>query len=260
VADCQPLLDEILERTGLPISLEGIYRWIAFLPSRVDLRVPVANRYFGVFQNRGEARHRQKKLKLRGIEARRRDTPLWVRSVQIEMIEHLAQIQHPQQLSKRLPGVFTRLQEHWQSLSARRVPLDELLVTQKLSRELEAYRVPSPVARAAAQLAQVGKQTRPGQYIQFVYTIGEPGVHAWNLPQPPDPASVDVAQYRKLLLRAASTVLGPFGVQEDRLRDWLFSNAGYGAPPGWLPPNPSLIPIFSLPAKRDQPSLAMKSG
>lgn len=47
----RPLLDEITVRTGLPIALEGIYRWVAFLPSRLDARVPVANRYFGVFQS-----------------------------------------------------------------------------------------------------------------------------------------------------------------------------------------------------------------
>ena len=49
--DFQPMLDEIAARTGLPIALDGIYRWVAFLPSRVDSRLPVANRYFGVFQD-----------------------------------------------------------------------------------------------------------------------------------------------------------------------------------------------------------------
>jgi DNA polymerase II len=30
-ADLQPLMEEILARTGLPIALEGIYKWVAFL-------------------------------------------------------------------------------------------------------------------------------------------------------------------------------------------------------------------------------------
>ena len=33
-------MDEIVARTGLPIALEGIYRWVAFLPSRLDQRIP----------------------------------------------------------------------------------------------------------------------------------------------------------------------------------------------------------------------------
>ena len=42
----QPLLAEITRRTGLPIALDGIFDWIAFLSSRADSRVPVANRFF----------------------------------------------------------------------------------------------------------------------------------------------------------------------------------------------------------------------
>ncbi len=36
VIDFQPLLEEISRRTGLPIALDGIYDWVAFLPSRVN--------------------------------------------------------------------------------------------------------------------------------------------------------------------------------------------------------------------------------
>ena len=80
--EVQPLLDEIASRTGLPVALEGIYRWVAFLPSRSDERVPVANRYFGVFQDGS--------LKLRGLEARRGDTPPFIGKVQMGLLERLA--------------------------------------------------------------------------------------------------------------------------------------------------------------------------
>ncbi len=33
IEEVQPLLEEILDRTGLPIALDGIFRWVAFLPS-----------------------------------------------------------------------------------------------------------------------------------------------------------------------------------------------------------------------------------
>ncbi len=58
--DFQPLLDEIAARTSLHVAIDGIYNWLAFLPSRQDPRVPVANRYFGAFQDGSlkPARHR----------------------------------------------------------------------------------------------------------------------------------------------------------------------------------------------------------
>ena len=224
VADLQPLLDEISQRTSLPISLEGIYKWLAFLPSRLDERVPVANRYFGAFQDGS--------LKLRGIEARRRDTPPFIVDIQMGLLELLSRAPDAEHLADCLPKTLGLLRGCLQALRLGRIPPEALLVTQKLSRELDQYRTPSPAARAAAQLAWNGKHLRPGQLVRFLYMRGWPGVHAWDLPEPPDLRAIDVACYRKLLLRAAGTVLQPLGVSEITLHDWLLANASYGAPPG----------------------------
>ena len=35
-ADFQPVLERIFTRSGLPVALDGVYRWVAFLPSRVQ--------------------------------------------------------------------------------------------------------------------------------------------------------------------------------------------------------------------------------
>ena len=196
-----PLLHEIAARTGMTINLEGIYRWIVFLPSRVDERISVANRYFGVYQDGS--------LKVRGIEARRRDTPPWITQVQLQLLEILAQAPSAGDLPAYLPAARRRLEAALQDLRRGRVPLPDLLVAQKLSREVEAYKTPSPAARAAAQLQACGKTIRPGQRVRFLFTLGKPGVYAWDLPAPPDPRTVDVPRYAGLLQRAADTILAP---------------------------------------------------
>ena len=227
IADFQPLLEEILDRTGLPISLEGVYRWIAFLSSRPDPRVPVANRYFGLFKNGT--------WKVRGIELRRSDTPRWIKKVQKEMLELLAEAPQAGLLPDQLPHVHNLLQARLNDLRQGRIPLVELLVSQKLSRPLEEYRVFSPAARAAAQLAGIGKHLTPGQHVRFLLTRGDPGVFAWDLAEKVKPGTIDTDRYAELLCRAALTLLQPLGVQEQTLRWWMFTNAGYGAPPGFLP-------------------------
>jgi DNA polymerase-2 len=209
VEDMQPLLNEIVDRTRLPIALEGIYRWVAFLPSRVNPKAPVANRYFGVFQDGS--------IKVRGIEARRGDAPLFVSEVQMHMLDLLAQARDASSLKVELPQVMAFLRQQCRLLRLGRLPLEKLIVTQKLSRELALYRTPSPAARAAMQLEALGKTMSPGQHVRFIYTLGEPGVYAWDLPEPLDPRRVDLARYRTLLLRAASAVLGPLGIKEDQL-------------------------------------------
>ena len=219
VADFQVLINEIVTRTGLPITIEGIYKWLAFLPSKVDPRLPVPNRYFGAFQDGS--------LKIRGIELRRRDTPVFVIHAQKEMLMRLADVPADNCLTDCLPGIVSSLRRRLAALRAYRVPPEHLLVAQKLSRELDEYRVPSPAAQAALQLEMVGKSLRPGQMVRFLYTLGDPGVLAWDLPQPPDPRTVDIARYAELLARAATSVLQPLGVDENGLRRWLFGETGY---------------------------------
>ena len=230
VSSTQPLLDEIAQRTGLPVALEGIYRWVAFLRSRGNQRVAVANRYFGFFQDGT--------LKLRGIEARRQDTPAFITQLQLDLLDLLGCARSADELPECLPEAVRLVQRGLNTLRLGRVPLAQLLVTQKLSRQVEAYRVPSPAGRAAAQLQVVGKTLKPGQHVRFLYTLGEPGVYAWDLPQPPNPKAVDLKRYAELLMRAAVSVLSsldepqPLGMGEGELRDWVSANVTRGGLPG----------------------------
>jgi len=48
----ESVLAEISLQTGLPIALDGVYNWVAFLPSRMDSRGPCAQPLFGTFQDK----------------------------------------------------------------------------------------------------------------------------------------------------------------------------------------------------------------
>ena len=211
--DFKPLLDEVASRTGLSIALDGVYRWVAFLPSRVDDRAPVANRYFGVFQDGS--------LKVRGIECRRRDTPVFVAEVQMELLEWLAKAKDADELPLYLPGALKLLRLRLSELRRGRVPPEKLLVGQKLSRKVEEYTSPSPAARAATQIQAAGKTTAAGQRIRFLWLRGLPDVHAWDCAQPVNPQRLDLARYRELTLRAAETVFQPLGLEPSTLRQLI---------------------------------------
>lgn len=246
-ADFQPLLEAIAARTHLPIALEGVYRWVAFLPSRLNERLPVANRYFGVFQDGS--------LKMRGIEARRRDTPAWIAGVQVEILQRLSRAPDASQLPDQLPGILNLLRQQIDRLRAGQVPLETLLVGQGLSRALAEYRSPSPAARAAAQLEAAGKSLRPGQRVRFLYTRGQPGVRAWDLSEAPDPASLDTVRYCRLLIRAAGAILAPLSMPEQVLQGWLESRVDLAR----LTPEQLLRssqPALALPPRRAKRRLA----
>ena len=200
-SDFTPLMNAIEEKTGIPIALEGVFKWVAFLASKRDARVPVPNQYFGAFQDGT--------LKYRGIELRRRDTTLWVRKIQLAVLEVLADANTPRDFVGRIPDAMALVEGAKRDLRIGRVPLEELVVRQRLSRTIEAYKTPSPAARAALQLQANGRQFAPGQSLEFLFARNATGVHAWELDETLDSGRLDTKRYCKLLDRAVQTVLDP---------------------------------------------------
>jgi len=195
-SDFTQLMNAIEEKTGIPIALEGVFKWVAFLSSKRDARVPVPNQYFGAFQDGT--------LKYRGIELRRRDTTLWVRRIQLKALEILAQANTPREFADHVPEVMALVEGAKRDLIMGRVPLGELIVRQRLSWAVEAYKTPSPTARAARQLQAHGRQFAPGQLVEFLYTHN--GVYAWKMEGRLHP-ELDTRRYCRLLDRAMWTVL-----------------------------------------------------
>ena len=238
--DYQILANEIGKETHLPMDLENIYSWFAFLSSRQNPNLSVANRFYGLAAN-GEH-------KIRGIALRRGDTCRFVANTQMGVLEILARSGGPEKLVELLPEVLAFVQERFKALKNREISLNELVVAQTLSRELDGYSVLSPVANAARQLQVQGKAVRMGQRIRFIYVGPGPGVHALGLPVSLDPRTIDLPKYRELTFRAVHEVLQPLGVTEQTLRNWLFSKAGYVTGPGQLHSTDSTrleLPLFN---------------
>ena len=76
-ADFEALLDEITERTGLPISMDGVYRWVVFLPSPGERAragaQPLLRRLPGRLDQ--GARHRSAPARYRPVHRRNADAP-----------------------------------------------------------------------------------------------------------------------------------------------------------------------------------------
>jgi DNA polymerase-2 len=224
--DYEGLLEEIQRETELLISLEGVYRWLAFLPSRVEPRVAVANRYFGAYEDGT--------VKVRGIEYRRRDTPKFIKETQMEMITILSGGKDAAGFRAAVPTAIAYAQDRLRDLRNGEAPLNELLVTHRLTRQLEEYSVRTVAVRAATQLTAEGFELSPGQSMHFVYVPGPEKVRAWELID--DPIPYDREIYTDLFIRAIESLLAPVDVDRHMLDTWMIGNAGYWGPPGTLPP------------------------
>ncbi|MBI5116198.1 hypothetical protein HZA56_06960 [Candidatus Poribacteria bacterium] len=201
--DQQGLLREISESVGIPIALEGNYRWIAFVPSRTAPTVAVANRYFGLFDN-GE-------MKMRGLEVRRSDIPPIVRRMQAEMLKVLSSTSTAEEFARKAPEILEILKRYLARLRSGEVQAADLVISQKLSKNPSEYKTNTAMAAAAGTLLASGIKPQPGERVELILVDSK--AHGQATKAIPYTASVenidayDVEKYSELLIRAAETVL-----------------------------------------------------
>ncbi|MEM2567746.1 MAG: DNA polymerase domain-containing protein [Candidatus Bathyarchaeia archaeon] len=213
VADfCQ----EVEKLVNVPLNVEGKYRWIVFLPSKIHPEVPVLNRYYGVFEDG--------RIKMRGIEARRTDTPPIVKDAQTEMIKVLSTAKDYKEFVEKIPESLKVLQKYAEKLLTANVSPEELLTTKKLSKRPEEYSHNVLQAIAARQLKAAGFDIYPGQTIQYII-IDENNknpyyrVKAAQLLGPK--LKFDQRKYLNLLIEAGETLLSIFNYDANKIRDLL---------------------------------------
>lgn len=197
--DYLELVKAIEEETGLPAALEGTYRWIAFLPSKSSPLRPVNGRYFG-FKTDG-------RVKFRGIEARRSDTPPLVRRMQLEMLEVLSRVEAPEDLPGAAEECVGVLRRYERDLVLGRVGVEDLVVTVRLSRDPLGYVNRVRQAAAARRLLRMGVEVGAGSAVSYV-ALGE-GSAPYPSEEPISPACCSTRFYLNALRRAAETIISP---------------------------------------------------
>jgi len=162
IEDYENLCKVITEQSGVPINFEGRYKWIVFLPSKMHPRVGVLNRYYGVMEDG--------KIKVRGLEIRRRDTPRFVFDAQTEMINTLATANNTAELRKKIPVALEVVRRYRQKLLDGDVPIGDLIVTKRMSRKPERYHQHVSQVIAAEQLTKEGAEVHAGNSVKFLFT------------------------------------------------------------------------------------------
>ncbi len=208
------LCRKISEITGVTMSLEGIYRWMAFLPSKGNPESPVANRYFGLFKSG--------KIKARGLSFRRSDMPPLIREAQMRMIEILAEAKNMDDYRLKVPKVLDLLLEYSLMLKDGQTKKEDLVIGKTISKEPNAYKVDSLTALAAQQLEDVGIPIHPGEKVKYVIKNAKSKdkgerVRPFPLVGPDD--TYDVKKYLEMLIKATEEILIHLGYDVKRLEE-----------------------------------------
>jgi len=220
------LADAVTAGTEMPIALEGIYRWLAFLPSKKNPSLGVPNRFVGAFAG-GE-------IKARGIAMRRSDVPPFVASLQRALLAEMAEAGDLLALRAMLPKLRETVEAAVAELREGRLPPEALAVARRLSRAPQQYVADTVPAAVARELCGRGVTLRPGSKIRYLLTddgkpsggrgrgdggrrrtvpprrsFAAPGGRAMGFLDGSE--SPDLSRYEEMLREAAEEVLGLLG-------------------------------------------------
>src|SRR5437667_3905046 len=205
----EDLCKEIRDKLRLPVSFEGVYRWIVFLSSKTDSKVGVLNRYYGIFEDG--------KLKVRGIDLRRHDTPDIVRQCQSDMLEIFIKARNSNEFRLLIPSALKVLEKFVCLLRDGSVPLENLVIVRNLSKNPDEYTHQVPQAIAARHLVAQGGSVHAGQQVSYILTRDQ--TRTAVPPEIVDEDTVyDSERYVDLLCSSAANLLLPLGYDTKYLR------------------------------------------
>jgi DNA polymerase-2 len=208
VDDYLELKRAIEQETGFELSFEGVYKWIAFVHSKESSKVPVANRYFGTFEDGS--------IKIRGIEARRHDTPQFFVKFQAQVLKVMARGNTIAEVRALMPQVNDLFDKHARLLMDHRVAIEELVFTKQVSKDTSQHKDRNTIENdALRRLAKGGRSLKAGQVIKYVIADYKYGRNAIPIELASENTTYDPARYVELLAQVCNSVTEPFGFRSE---------------------------------------------
>ena len=184
---------EVVEReTGILTEMDS-YDWIVFLPMADGSGA--YNRYFG--------RLSSGKVKIRGVMARRRDTPQYISKMQQELFELLAGTSSREEIWRAKPQAQQIRKKYLEGLQDANVR--EMVIHHRVSRLSYSRRCAQASAVQAHE--RLGLHLAPGMEVGYVVVDAS----CWVVEAEENASEYDVAYYAKLLEKAWEEVAFVFG-------------------------------------------------
>ncbi len=205
----------ISNHTGIRMDVEGHYKWIVFLPSK-NTGVGALNRYYGLFDN-GE-------IKVRGVEIRQKNSPLFLKNMQNDMLNVLSKAINAKEFLDLIPEAIDVTQDCATRVINLEVEHKNLLIKTCVSRDISEYKVDTLVKSALFQLRYSGVQPEPGQSVRYVVcdeSSRKPRERVCIAEMLDSCDKIDVDFYLRQIAQYGESILVPFGFTLEKLFDML---------------------------------------
>jgi len=205
----------ISNHTGIRMDVEGHYRWIVFLPSK-NTGVGALNRYYGMFDN--------DEIKVRGIEMRQKNSPLFLKNMQNDMLKVFSKATNAKEFLDLIPEAVDALQYYATRLINMEVDQKDLIIKTCVSRDIPDYKVNTLVKSALFQLRDSGVQPEPGQSVRYV--VCDENSRKFRdrvcIAEMLDSnEQIDVDFYLRQIAQYGESILVPFGFTLEKLYEML---------------------------------------
>jgi DNA polymerase I len=157
---------------------------------------------------------------VRGIETRRSDTPRLISNLQEAMLGKFAEAKNASEFYMRIPEVLEVLREYIRKVLDNECALTDLVFETHVSRGGDEYRQFNNQMAAMKQLREEDIEIQPGQTIRFIITDHKSRNYKKRVIIPElaeGSTQYDRSKYYEYLLRAAESILLPFGYTEEQL-------------------------------------------
>jgi len=205
----------ISQKTGIRMDVEGRYKWIVFLPSKQH-NVGALTRYYGAFTT-GE-------LKVRGVEIRQRNTPIFLKNMQSDMLKIFSKANNSQEFREMMPIAVEKMLEHGRKIIECSIDHLELVFKTRIAKDITEYKVNNLAKSALLQSRDTGIIVAPGQSIHYIVT----NEHSRNykervciLESLSNDTSIDVNYYLRQIAKCAESILVPFGFSLEEFETML---------------------------------------
>jgi len=207
----QELCEQVTDAVGIALEVEHRFDWLAFPPRRHDSGGALM-RYFGPIGDPSE-------FKTRGIECRQRGTPRYIGESQRAMLEALGDHCAPDAVTSVLDDQISALHDG-------AVEASDLLVRRRASSSLEAYNRETHTVAALQRAKTRDFSVHPGEDLRYVVVNDEAARNRQRVRLDfEEPDTYDPAYYENALIRAATSLVSPFGWSQADVRATLETGA-----------------------------------
>jgi DNA polymerase elongation subunit (family B) len=216
------VINTLRRETSLPISIEHKFRFLVLLPLEAIERIEALKQYYGITQD-GE-------LVIRAIEARRHDTPNFIKKFQTELLYTLFDCNESEEVATK--GYENALLLVTRAIDkimlGEDITAKDLVISKLLGQNVEKYKSLFPHVCAAIRLGtdENGKMPSKGDNIKYIYTDAQHSNPLSRVTPVKDADKTDEEtlrydkeKYREMILDGAQSVLGYFGFDRTFYED-----------------------------------------